>query len=129
MRHEDMRGNLIIGEGVEVSGVIVCPGTVTVDGTLLGKLSAAELRVGASGRIEGEVQAGTAIIRGEVGPLLTCSNKLMICATGKVTGTVSFPTLEVELGGQLVGKIQSTSSDTVAFQPAGVTRLPSPESP
>lgn len=123
-----MRGHLIIGEGVEVSGVIVCPGTVTVDGTLLGKLSAAELRVGTSGRIEGEVKAGTAIIRGEVGPLLTCSSKLLVCATGKVAGTATFPTLEVELGGQLVGRIQSTA-DAGALEVPGVTRLPSPESP
>lgn len=109
MKHDNIQGNLVIGAGVEISGVIVCPGVVTVDGSLQGKLSATELRVGPSGRIDGEVSTAVAIVRGEVGPHLNCSDKLVVSATGKVCGVVSFQQLEVELGGQIVGKIERKS--------------------
>jgi len=127
MKHDNMQGNLIIGEGVEISGVIVCPGIVTVDGSLQGKLTAAELRVGPSGRIDGEVSAGIAIVRGEVGPHLNCSDKLVVSATGKICGVVSFQQLEVELGGQIVGKIERKTEPkgkAVAIEKAEVTLLP-----
>lgn len=123
MKLENTQGNLIIGEGVEISGTIVCPGTVTLDGTLQGTLSAAQLHVGPSGRINGEVVAGTAVVYGEVKPSLTCRGKLVICSTGKVTGAVQFQQLQVELGGQLVGKIHSTS-EPAALELTEVTLLP-----
>ncbi|MDD2729267.1 polymer-forming cytoskeletal protein [Malikia sp.] len=126
MKLENTQGNLIIGEGVEISGAIVCPGTVTLDGTLQGTLSAAQLHVGPSGRINGEVVAGAAVVYGEVKPSLTCRGKLVICSTGKVTGTVQFQQLEVELGGQLVGKIHSTS-EPAALELTEVTLLPNPQ--
>lgn len=123
MKSENTQGNLIIGEGVEISGTIVCPGTVTLDGALRGSLSAAQLHVGPSGRIDGEVVAGTAVVYGEVKPTLTCRDKLVICSTGKVTGRIQFQQLEVELGGQLVGAIHSTS-EPVALELTEVTLLP-----
>lgn len=123
MKHENTQGNLIIGEGVEISGTIVCPGTITVDGTLKGSLSAAELHVGPSGRINGEIVAGTAVVRGEVEPNLICRGKLVVCASGRVTGAVQFQQLEVELGGQLIGKIHSTGDQT-AIEVTEVTLLP-----
>ncbi len=129
MKNDDnMQGNLTVGEGVEISGVIVCPGIVTIDGSLQGKVKAAELRVGPSGRIDGEVSAGIAVVRGEVGPSLDCSDKLVVCSTGKVCGVVSFQQLEVELGGQIVGKIDRKSGPKVAaIETTEVTLLPNPK--
>ena len=131
MKNDNMQGNLIVGEGVGISGVIVCPGIVTIDGSLQGKLTAAELRVGPLGRIDGEVSAGVAIVRGEVGPHLNCSDKLVVCATGKVCGVVGFQQLEVELGGQIVGKIERKTGPKVAAiaatEATEVTLLPNPK--
>ncbi len=122
MKTENTQGNLIIGEGVKISGTIVCPGTVTVDGTLQGSLSAAQLHVGPSGRINGDVVADAAVVYGEVKPNLTCRDKLVIRSTGKVTGAIQFQQLEVELGGQLIGKIHSTN-EPVALELTEVTLL------
>lgn len=123
MKRENTQGNLIIGEGVEISGTIVCPGTIIVDGILKGSLSAAELHVGPSGCVNGEVITGTAVVHGEVEPNLVCRGKLVVSATGRVTGAVQFQQLEVELGGQLIGKIHSTS-ETAAIGVTEVTLLP-----
>jgi cytoskeletal protein CcmA (bactofilin family) len=122
MKHENTRGNLIIGEGVEISGTIVCPGTITIDGTLNGSLTAAELHVGPSGRINGEVVAGAAVVHGEIEPSLVCRGKLVVCASGRVTGAVQFQQLEVETGGQLIGKVHSTG-DQAAIEMNGVAEV------
>lgn len=127
MKVENTQGNLIIGEGVQVTGNIVCPGLAKIDGILHGSLSTGQLQVGSSGRIDGEVVAGVAVVQGEVKPSLICRDKLVICSTGKVMGSIEFQQLEVELGGQLVGKILSTP-EPAALELTDVTLLSDPSS-
>ena len=54
-----------LGRGMQVTGNIVCAGALQVFGRVTGDIHAAQLTIGDGGKVEGNVLAGEAIIRGE----------------------------------------------------------------
>jgi cytoskeletal protein CcmA (bactofilin family) len=121
MSDEDQKGNLVVGEGVVISGSISVPETATVAGQVEGEVSAKELFVTDSGVIRGKVIAEVIDLRGEVHDTMTASKSLFVRATGKALGTVEYALIEIEKGGDLQGALSKFEDKR---KPDNLTALP-----
>jgi len=102
---KDQAGDLIIGEGVSVTGTFDIPKKAVVNGTVNGELTASELIVGPMGKITGKTSANNADIHGETHDTLTVSQHLILRGTGKIHGRATYGELEIERGGFVAGTI------------------------
>ncbi len=101
----DTEGTIFIGAGVEFKGDMTVPGCASVDGRFEGTLKAKSLVVGQTGNVSGQISVETAEVRGIVGDNLTVQSKLVVRATGSISGSVSYARIMVEEGGELAGTI------------------------
>lgn len=101
----DNKGNILIGEGVEVSGTFKVPGKAMVNGVLEGELFADELTVGPRGKLRGHVKVRKADIHGESHDSITVSEHLIIRSSGQIHGTAAYGKIEIERGGLITGHI------------------------
>jgi cytoskeletal protein CcmA (bactofilin family) len=100
---------LIIGDGVTVKGAFVVSETVVVNGLLEGDITTDNLIVSATGTISGRISvAGNAEISGRVLEKLDVKGLLVLRATGRVEGNISFGTLTLEQGASITGEVSST---------------------
>lgn len=111
---KDQAGDLIIGEGVSVTGTFDIPKKAVVNGTVNGELRASELIIGPMGKITGKTSANNADIHGETHDTLTIASHLILRSTGKIHGRATYGELEIERGGFVAGTIG----------PEGVTAAP-----
>lgn len=116
---EPPKGCVWVGEGVVIKGDVSLPGTITVDGTVEGTVTARELLVGTSGHVAGSVSVATADIRGSIGRSIRAEEHITLRATGRVEGNLVYRSLEIERGGVVEGEIllinssaESSSSST-----------------
>ncbi|MEP6145765.1 MAG: polymer-forming cytoskeletal protein, partial [Nisaea sp.] len=72
-----------------------------------------QLEVTESGHFKGKVVIDEAIIGGRFEGTLVVRDVLQIRSTGRVTGSVRFGQLEVELGGQIDGDISIFKDEPV----------------
>src|SRR5471030_1515716 len=103
---QDSEGTIFIGAGVEFKGDMTVPGCASVDGKFEGVLKAKSLIVGQSGVVSGQISVETAEVRGTVDDHLMVQSKLVVRASGVITGAVSYSKIMVEEGGELVGTIE-----------------------
>ena len=81
--------------------------TLVVEGHVDGTVSSQAIMIAQTGTLNGTATIDTAEIRGEFKGELTVRKRLMICATGKVTGKIAYGKLVIEEGGELIGEIQA----------------------
>jgi cytoskeletal protein CcmA (bactofilin family) len=91
--------HLVLGENSKITGNIESPGTVFIDGTLLGDVDGAKVILGEHSYVTGNIKAGAIIIGGKIDGHLTGTDKVEIKATGHVTGDVITKTLSIAEGG------------------------------
>jgi len=101
----EQKGNLIIGEGVTVTGTFSIPSKAVINGTLNGELTADEIMVGKQGKLTGKITARNADIHGETHDTLTIANHLILRSTGKIHGRATYGELEIERGGLVSGTV------------------------
>jgi cytoskeletal protein CcmA (bactofilin family) len=99
-------GTIFIGAGVEFRGDVTVPGCASVDGKFEGVLKAKSLIVGQTGHVTGQISVDTAEIRGAVGDHLTVQSRLVVRASGSISGNISYSKIMVEEGGELAGSIE-----------------------
>ena len=80
--------------------------TLVVEGIVDGNVSSQAIVIAQTGVLNGTATIDNAEIRGEFKGDLTVRKRLMICATGKVTGKIIYGKLVIEEGGELIGEIQ-----------------------
>lgn len=107
-----------IGEGTILNGEIDSGGDIRVDGTLTGSVKVeGKLVLGPSGKIEGDVECGQAIIAGELKAKITSKNQLTLKSSAKLYGEIFAGKLEIEPGaiftgscsmGPIIKELQST---------------------
>ncbi|CAN4268090.1 CcmA Integral membrane protein CcmA involved in cell shape determination [Methylophilaceae bacterium] len=103
---EDKDGTLLIGKGVIIKGGIIATGAVHVYGEVNGEIAAKEITVGISGKVTGDVRVDVADIQGEVLNLLEVRQTLIVRSNGRISGTISYQSLEIEHGGFIEGHIE-----------------------
>lgn len=99
-------GTLFVGAGVVLRGDVEVPGAASVDGRFEGTLKAKTLIVGQTGHVSGQISAETAEIRGMVDDQLEVKNRLVLRASGSISGQISYAKIMVEEGGSISGTIE-----------------------
>jgi len=107
---EDKKDCLLIGEGVSISGNISLPGTIYVYGEVSGEIVAREIHVGECGKVTGNVKVDLADVKGEIVNAIQVREVLIVRSTGKISGSISYKSLEIEHGGVIDGKIEKAAA-------------------
>jgi len=97
---------LTVGPNIKLKGVEITDcDTLVVEGMVEATMNSRVIQITEQGSFKGSAEIELAEIRGEFDGNLTVRQKLVIYATGKVTGTIRYGRLVVEDGGQISGEI------------------------
>ena len=98
---------LTVGPNIKLKGVEITDcDTLVVEGMVEATMDSRVMQIAECGAFKGSAEIDIAEIRGAFDGTLTVRNKLVVYATGKVTGKIRYGKLVVEEGGQLSGEIQ-----------------------
>ncbi len=118
--HDKESGSkLTVGPNIKLKGVEITDcDTLVVEGMVEATMNSRVIQIAEQGSFKGSAEIDIAEIRGEFDGHLIVRQRLVIYATGKVTGTIRYGKLVVEEGGQLSGEIMfGTQGGTVAKPP------------
>ena len=125
--HERESGSkLIVGPNIKLKGVEITDcDTLVVEGTVEATMNSRVIQIAEQGAFKGSAEIDIAEIRGCFDGDLTVRDRLVIYATGKVTGKIRYGKIVIEEGGQLSGEItfgtsgaKSESKPVVESKPA-----------
>ncbi len=98
---------LTVGPNIKLKGVEITDcDTLFVEGLVEATMDARLMEIAEPGSFKGSAEIDLAEIRGQFDGDLTVREKLVIYATGRVTGKIRYGKLVIEEGGQLSGDIQ-----------------------
>lgn len=98
---------LIVGPNIKLKGVEITDcDTLFVEGLVEATMDSRLMEIAEQGAFKGSAEIDLAEIRGQFDGNLTVRQKLVIYATGRVTGKIRYGKLVIEEGGQLTGDIQ-----------------------
>ncbi len=118
---------LLVGREITLSGEITTCDRLLVEGSVEANLSnCADIEIATTGLFKGTASVDHAEIHGRVEGSLTVKKRLLIKATGRVSGTIRYGQLEVECGGQISGDVQTTGLEASELKPATVVAAPAP---
>lgn len=106
---ENIKDTLLVGENVNLTGNITVLGAVHIYGSVNGEISAQEIYIGETGKVNGEIKVNLADVKGELSHAVHVKETLIIRSTGKVSGTITYQSLEIEHGGIIEGKIDKNT--------------------
>lgn len=113
---------LTVGPNIKLKGVEITDcDTLVVEGLVEATMDSRVVQIAEQGAFNGSAEIDVAEIRGEFHGNLTVRQKLVIYATGKVTGTIRYGKLVIEEGGQLSGEIHFGA---VPAKPAALVAKP-----
>lgn len=97
---------LTVGPNIKLKGVEITDcDTLVVEGTVEATMDSRLMQITAAGAFKGSADIDIAEIHGAFDGELTVRDKLVIYATGRVTGKVRYGKLVIEEGGQLSGEV------------------------
>lgn len=102
---------LIVGRDIMLSGKITSCDKLVVEGRVEADLSETRaIEISPDGYFKGNAEIESAEIAGRFEGTVTVRQRLFIRATGKVTGTIRYGTVEIEAGGEISGDVQVSGS-------------------
>ena len=111
---------LIVGPNIKLKGVEITDcDTLVVEGLVEATMDSRVMQIAEQGAFKGSAEIDIAEIRGSFDGDLVVREKLMIYATGKVTGKIRYGKVVIEEGGQLSGEVSFGAA------PKGATAKPS----
>ncbi len=109
---------LTVGPNIKLKGVEITDcDTLVVEGLVEATMDSRVMQISERGAFKGSAEIDIAEIHGEFDGNLTVRQKLVIYATGKVTGKIRYGKLVIEEGGQLAGEIVFGASGTTKATP------------
>ncbi len=100
---------LIVGREISLNGQITACDRLVVEGKVEASLSDSRfVEIAESGMFKGNAEIDEADIRGRFEGKLSVAGRLLIRGTGKVIGEIRYGQIEIELGGQISGTIETT---------------------
>ena len=104
---------LIVGPDINLSGEITACDRLVVEGSVQVTLNRTRaIEIAETGRFtNGKAEVDEAEIAGIYEGSLTVRKRLLIRATGRVSGNVRYGELEIERGGRLAGTIERLAAD------------------
>jgi cytoskeletal protein CcmA (bactofilin family) len=122
MQMGEGEAKLTVGPNIKLKGVEITDcDTLVVEGSVEATMDSRMIQISERGSFKGSAEIDVAEIRGSFDGNLTVRQKLVIYATGKVTGRIRYGKVVIEEGGQLSGEIEfgaSSASSTPAVRPA-----------
>jgi cytoskeletal protein CcmA (bactofilin family) len=113
----EVGSKLIVGPNIKLKGVEITDcDTLVVEGFVEATMDSRVMQIAQNGSFKGSAEIDIAEIHGSFDGDLTVRQKLVIHATGKVSGKIRYGNVVIEEGGQLAGDVQVGSSS--ASQPA-----------
>lgn len=98
---------LIVGPNIKLKGVEITDcDTLVVEGLVEATMDSRVMEIAEQGAFKGSAEIDIAEIHGQFDGNLTVRQKLVIYATGRVTGKIRYGKVVIEEGGQLTGDIQ-----------------------
>lgn len=98
---------LTVGPNIKLKGVEITDcDTLVVEGLVEATMDSRVMQIAQQGAFKGSAEIDIAEIRGQFDGSLTVRDKLVIFATGKVTGKIRYGKLVIEEGGQLSGEVE-----------------------
>jgi len=119
VRGEDHGGSkLIVGPNIKLKGVEIhdCD-TLVVEGRVEATMVSRAIQIAESGAFNGKVDVEVAEIRGHFQGEMTARKRLVIHASGRVSGKIRYGKMLVQEGGEMSGDISAIAEG------AGVTAL------
>ena len=108
---------LIIGPGVSVKGEITSCNRLIVEGKIEAKLAdCPNVIIKQGGIFNGESTTEEADVQGSFDGILVARKRLVVRATGRVSGKIAYGEIEIESGGKIAGEI-SHNEDSAAASP------------
>ena len=99
----------LIGEQAEIQGDLRFAAGLHLDGCVKGRVistdKGAELSVGASGLVEGDVYAPRIVLHGRVTGHVYASEHIKLGASAKVVGNLYYKTMEMAAGAKVMGQL------------------------
>lgn len=104
---------LIVGPNIKLKGVEITDcDTLFVEGLVEATMDSRVIHIAEQGAFKGTAEIDIAEIHGVFDGNLTVRQKLVIYASGKVTGKIRYGKVVIEEGGQLSGDIECSVSST-----------------
>jgi cytoskeletal protein CcmA (bactofilin family) len=123
---KEAESKLTVGPNIKLKGVEITDcDTLVVEGSVEATMDSRVIQISERGSFKGSAEIDVAEIRGLFEGNLTVRQKLVIFATGRVTGKVRYGKVVIEEGGQLSGEIESSADP----RPASGTGAPSSSRP
>ena len=102
---------LTVGPNIKLKGVEITDcDTLVVEGTVEATMNSRVIQIADTGAFKGSAEIDIAEVRGSFDGNLTVRQKLVIFASGKVTGKIRYGKIVIEEGGQLSGEISFGTS-------------------
>ncbi len=96
--------NTIIGKDTVINGTLDVQGSLRIDGTVKGKIICSDcVTVGATGLVEAEIEAATAIIAGRMNGNVHTNEKIELQAKCEMEGDLKTKSLVIEQGAVFCG--------------------------
>jgi cytoskeletal protein CcmA (bactofilin family) len=115
----EVGSKLIVGPNIKLKGVEITDcDTLVVEGFVEATMDSRVMQIAQNGSFKGSAEIDIAEIRGTFDGELTVRQKLMIYASGKVSGKIRYGNVVIEEGGQLAGDVQVGGALT---QPKGLS--------
>ena len=100
------QNRLTVGPRIKLKGVEITDcDTLIVEGSVEATMDSRVMQIAESGSFKGEAEIDVVEVRGEFEGTLTAREKLVIYATGRVSGQVRYGKLVIEEGGRLTGQL------------------------
>lgn len=102
---QDNSAETVVGPSVKIQGDLNSEGNIRIEGSVAGKVYTSQsVHVGESASLQADMQAGNAIIAGQVQGNITVEGNLILQSTAKIKGDISCGVLRVEDGAIFSGK-------------------------
>jgi len=99
---------MIVGQGIAISGDIRSCNKLVIEGSLEAKLhDCRQVEIAEHGTFKGNASVEECEVSGLFDGELVVSKRLLIRATGHVSGTITYAQIEIERGGKLSGTVRA----------------------
>jgi len=96
--------NTIVGKDTIITGTLDIKGALRVDGTVKGKIICSDcVTLGATGHVEADIEANTAIVAGHMVGNIQTSEKIELQAKCEMDGDIQTKSLVIEQGAVFCG--------------------------
>lgn len=120
---------LVVARGITVKGELAGCQRLTIEGRVEATLADCQvLEVAENGVFTGTATVEQADVRGRIEGELTVLNRLVVRATGRVSGRIRYQDLSIEQGGKLAGQIELLESEAEPEE-SEAAEAPAPAAP